>query len=145
MSHVVPVGREVTLTLSWDDRPPAEVDPDLQGASGTIEVALRPVGGELRCTRDVAASAGALLRFDDALAGLLHELTGSATLEPLVDYDLGDFGLTVTLKAGKGAVSGFVATSFPEARLAFDGVEIDQTYVAETRRRLRLLLAARPG
>lgn len=146
MSDIIAFGREITLTLSWDDLPPAEGGPDWQTASGTLEVALQPTDGQLHAIREIDVTAEALFRFGDDLSQLLDELTGSATLEPVGGYDgYGDFELTVTLEYGKGTVSGFLATFHHEARLSFDGVETDQTYPADAQRQLRLLLDQRPG
>jgi len=44
---------------------------------------------------------------------------------------------------GKGAVSGFLATRHHEARLTFDGLEIDQSYLHDTHRQLLALIADR--
>ena len=145
MCYAIAVGQDITLSLSWDDRIRAQVNPDWQTVSGTLEVVLRPAGGQLSGLRDILVTAEALIHFDNELSRLLDDLTGSATLEPQVDYDGGgDFELTVRLKYGKGTVSGFLATVYHGARLTFDGVEIDQSYLAETQRQLRRLLSHRP-
>jgi hypothetical protein len=141
LKHTIAFRREITMTLSWDRRPPPQVDAAWQTASGTVELNLRPSGAQLEAMREVVVAAEALLHFDAAASRLLDALTGSATLEPLADYGgRGDFAFTVTLEYGKGTLSGFVATTYPEARLTFEGLEIDQTYVAETQRQLRSLL-----
>jgi hypothetical protein len=146
LTHTIDFGRDIALTLSWDDLPPTVVNPDAPVASGTLEVTLRPTGGYVRATREIEVGVDALVRFDNELSALLGDLTGATTLEPWLDLDgLGDFALTVRLSHGKGTLSGFLATSSHEARLTFDGVEIDQAYLAETQRQLRLLLDHRPG
>jgi hypothetical protein len=53
----------------------------------------------------------------------------------------GNFAITIALEQGKGGVSGFLATHYPDARLTFSNVEIDQSYLQETRRQVAVLLA----
>jgi hypothetical protein len=63
----------------------------------------------------------------------------SVTIGPDGAYE-GDFAITITLEHGKGVVGGFLAANHHDARLVFDGVEIDQSYLQETERQLRSLL-----
>jgi hypothetical protein len=101
--------------------------------------------GDASKARQIVVDVEALARFDDELARLLDDLTGTATLEPVAGLGgHGSFSLTVTLDLGKGALSGSLATRYHEARLTFDGVEIDQSHLGETRRALRAFLRRAP-
>lgn len=98
--------------------------------------------GQFQATRSVQVEAAALLAFAEALSQLLDDLSGAATLEPVLGYNgHGNFALTVTLENGKGDVAGFLATHLHDTRLTFGGVEIDQSYLQGTHHQLRSLLA----
>jgi len=141
VSHEISFGRGITLTLGWE-APPPKVDPGYRTASGIFAIRLEPIGANLQGTRDVSVDAQTLHDFDNALARLLDDLTGSATLEPTSGLDgHGSFAVTITLDNGKGDVEGFLAAHYHEARLSFAGYETDQSYLQETRRQLRSLLA----
>jgi hypothetical protein len=144
VQHEVTVVPGIRLSLAWDDELPMDVASSHRCASGTLDIRLEPVGAQLRASREVVVEAGALEAFLEELERLLDALNGSATLEPVLAYrGHGDFAITMTLMHGKGAVSGFLAARYHQARLTFDGVEVDQSYLQETRRQLGTLLAAR--
>jgi len=144
LDHEIALGREITLRLEWTDALPASVDQGHRTASGALEIRLSPAGGQFHATRSVQVEAAALLDFAESLSRLLDDLTGSATLEPVLGYGgHGNFALTVNLEHGKGDVAGFLAAHHHDARLTFGGVEIDQSYVQETHHQLRSLLADR--
>jgi hypothetical protein len=108
LGQEIAIGREITLTLAWDDVLPPNVDPGHRTASGTLDVRLEPVNAQLRGTRSVLVDTAALLQFEEALARLLDDLTGTVTLETLVDYrGKGKWAITVTLKYGKAPCRGF--------------------------------------
>jgi hypothetical protein len=144
LPHEISFGRGIALTLSWEAEPPLEVGPSYRTASGAFNVRLEPIGGSIEGTREVAVDAETLDDFDSALARLLDGLTGTVTLEPTSGLDgYGSFAITITLDKGKGNVHGFLAAQHPEARLSFAGYETDQSYLQETQRQLRALLADR--
>lgn len=65
-------------------------------------------------------------------------------MEPSVGLgDHGDFEIIVTLDKGKGGVSGFVGARYPDAQLAFGGIEIDQSDLQHTQPQVRAVLGAR--
>ena len=144
MPHEIPFGIDITLALAWGEELPPNVDPRHRATFGTLEVRVSPAGGRLHGTRDVVVAAESLERFGADVTELLDRLTGEATFEPTPGLGgRGDFALTVRLRQGKGTVSGFLATQYPPAHLTFEGIEIDQSYLAGTLRELRSLLAAR--
>ena len=142
MEHTINFGPGITLTLSWEAKLPHDIDAGYRTVAGTLAVRLEPAGASLKGKRDVLIDAQMLDDFDTALARLLDDLNGSATLEPTRGLGgQGDFAMTIDLAHGKGSIRGFLAAYYHEARLSFAGYEIDQSYLQETSRQLRSLHA----
>ena len=144
MPHKINFGPGITLTLSWEAEPPPDVDAGYRTVAGTLALRLEPTGASLQGTRNVSVDAQMLDDFDIALARLLDDLSGSATLEPTRGLGgRGNFAITIDLAHGRGSIHGFLAAQYHEARLSFAGYEIDQSYLQETSRQLRSLRAER--
>jgi hypothetical protein len=84
-----------------------------------------------------------LASFVDQLRALEHTQDGEATLgNP--DQESGDeFGLTIQLKEGRGTLDGFL-TDNAAARLSFEMIDIDQTFIHDTLEQFAAIVEAFP-
>jgi hypothetical protein len=104
---------------------------------GTVKVSLAR-SASFEATSRIVLPAEELARFTDELATLDRLLEGEATLCRNPDY----FQARVSLSAGKGMLAGIVFHA--NSQLTFEAIPTDQTYVAESLREFKALVAAFP-
>jgi hypothetical protein len=95
--------------------------------------------GSFKARRRISVLTTELKDFRDQLQTLDRDLAGEATLHNLESQ----LGATVTLKAGKGTIAGYVREDVGAA-LRFEQITIDQTFVREALQQFDAMVTAFP-
>jgi hypothetical protein len=132
--------RDFQLTLRADryERPADTTGSDANWLVGAVELTVGSMG-RFSASLPVSLFTSDLERFAADLRVLDRELTGAAALHHIESQ----LALTIELAAGTGKLSGFVREHIG-AKLGFEGIAVDQTYVREALGQFDALVAAFP-
>jgi hypothetical protein len=131
-------GCRLRLTVDAYEFPDIEDFDDANWLVGKVELEAG-VTGSFRASHRVTPRTDDLTLFRDELRPIVDTLSGEATLHHLEEQ----FGCTVSLTDGKGALTAFVGEHIGST-LRVEQCETDQSYLAQTLRELDALLTEFP-
>ncbi len=131
-------GLRLTLHVEGYQFPEMTTGSDANWLVGAVELEICRAG-RFTAQKHLMPFAPDLQAFRDQLDALDRDLTGQAILAHLE----GEFEATITLKDGKGTLTGYVREHIGPA-LRFDQIKVNQTYVREALQQFDTLVSGFP-